>query len=255
MINTENKTVFIIPCYNEAERIDLNEYSQSLSRKKEINLHFIDDGSSDNTSEVLTQIKSKFPERIKISILDKNRGKAEAVRYGIMNSIQTDKDIKYLGYLDADLATSLDEGYELAQTLHQKDELDMVFGSRVLLVGTVISRNKFRHFTGRIVATTVSNILRLKVYDSQCGAKFFSRQLATLVFEHSFISKWLFDVEIFARILSNHNQFSEKNMLEVPLKSWIDKEGSKVKMSYFFKLFLDLLKIKKSYPKLTTRSN
>ena len=34
---------------------------------------------------------------------------------------------------------------------------------------------------------------------------------------------------------------------EVPLKSWIDYDDSKVKMTYFFKLWLDLYTIKKAY--------
>ncbi|VAW26031.1 hypothetical protein MNBD_BACTEROID04-442 [hydrothermal vent metagenome] len=34
---------------------------------------------------------------------------------------------------------------------------------------------------------------------------------------------------------------------EVPLKSWIDYDDSKVKMTYFFKLWIDLYHIQKHY--------
>ena len=249
------KTVFIIPCYNESDRINITEYSSSLSNNSELILHFVNYGSSDNTVETLEKIKDKFPDRVLIYSLTKNQGKAEAVRYAINQSLNQDEKIKFIGYLDADLATSLTEGYHLAKTLHENKELDLVFGSRVLLVGSNISRNKHRHFIGRVIATIISNILRLKVYDTQCGSKVFSREFAILAFDKSFISKWLFDVEIFARCLTNSDLFGEKSMLEIPLKSWIDKDGSKVKTSYIFKLFFDLRKIYKAYPELKTRSN
>lgn len=40
------------------------------------------------------------------------------------------------------------------------------------------------------------------------------------------------------------DQVLEK-MLEVPLKKWVDTEDSKVKMSYFLKLWIDLYRINK----------
>ena len=85
--------------------------------------------------------------------------------------------------------------------------------------------------------------------------RFFSKELTTVIFKKPFISKWLFDVEIFARILCHEGKFGEDRILEVPLKNWIDKDGSKVKWNYIFKLFFDLNKIRKSYPLLQSRPN
>ena len=47
----------------------------------------------------------------------------------------------------------------------------------------------------------VSNILNLPVYDTQCGAKIFSRKVCDDIFYEQFISPWLFDVKLFARLL------------------------------------------------------
>ncbi len=115
-------------------------------------------------------------------------------------------------------------------------------------IGSTIKRNTKRFFIGRIIATFISNILDLKVYDTQCGCKIFSKELAAQLFREKFISKWLFDVELFKRMLAIYGKETAlEKMIEIPLKKWIDKGDSKVKFSYFFKLWVDLIKINNAY--------
>ena len=47
-----------------------------------------------------------------------------------------------------------------------------------------------------------SNILNILVYDTQCGAKLFRTEHAGLIFSEHFISRWFFDVELFARSIA-----------------------------------------------------
>jgi len=92
--------------------------------------------------------------------------------------------------------------------------------------------------------------LDIKVYDTQCGCKVFTREISIRLFKNEFISKWLFDVELFFRmIILFGKERAIQKMYEVPLKSWIEKGNSKVKPSYFFKLWLDLYEIRKKYKK------
>lgn len=247
--------LFVIPCYNEEFRLYIESYKTSLSNDSSISILFVNDGSSDNTEQVLFKLKDQFPLQVEVLNLNKNQGKAEAVRMGMQHILSTRDEILSIAYLDADLATSIEEGLSIAAVLNENEELKLVFGSRISRVGSTIIRKTHRHLIGRIIATFISNILKLRVYDTQCGAKVFSRDLAEFVFQKPFISKWLFDVEIFARMLCSSGSYSEKNMLEYPLKQWIDHDGSKVKWTYSFKLFFDLYRIKSHYPELKKRKN
>ncbi|MDD5150199.1 MAG: glycosyl transferase family 2, partial [Flavobacterium sp.] len=105
----------------------------------------------------------------------------------------------------------------------------------------------------------ISNILDIKVYDTQCGSKLFTKEISEELFQKEFISRWLFDVEIFYRMI--HFFGKEKaieKMREVPLKLWVEKGDSKVKFTYGFKLWFDLFEISRKYKKIaknTTNSN
>jgi len=215
-----------------------------LSQHPEVHLCFVNDGSTDGTQSVLQKLCEKFPATVNLISSPKNLGKAEAVRMGMLHCLKN-TDFEYIGYSDADLSAPLEEFLTLKN--YMTGEIEFCFGSRILKIGSVIERSGKRHYTGRIIATFISNVLDLKVYDTQCGCKLFSRELAAYLFEKHFISTWLFDVEIFARILSKYGkQKALTKMLEIPLVKWINKDGSKVKATYFFKLWIDLLKIKKT---------
>jgi hypothetical protein len=105
-----------------------------------------------------------------------------------------------------------------------------------------------RHIIGRLLATFISGVLKLRVYDTQCGCKIIKRDLAIKLFEEPFISKWLFDVELFARIIKIYGRPDcISKMIEIPLQKWTEKGGSKVKITYAFRLWFDLSRIKRKY--------
>ena len=236
----------IIPCFNEEKRISLSEYYNYLQLNPDISLCFVNDGSSDKTIILLKDIKAKYNTNVIILSLDKNSGKAEAVRYGVLFCCKN-FEFEYIGYLDADLATPLFEFKILQSKLN--NEIEFCFSSRILRIGSEIKRSNFRHFSGRVIASFISwYILKISVYDTQCGSKVFTKTLAKKLFNQPFISKWLFDVELFARIINIYGKENAiKKMYEEPILKWIDKEGSKVKLSYIFRLCYDLLAIKRNY--------
>jgi dolichyl-phosphate beta-glucosyltransferase len=175
--------------------------------------------------------------------LPRNVGKAEAVRRGVLLAFDADPD--YIGYWDADLATPLEAIPALCELLDARPDLEMVWGARVRLLGRAIERSPLRHYLGRMFATAASVVLGMGVYDTQCGAKLFRASPAIRsLFQKPFLTKWLFDVEILARLLQARRGTqlprAEDIIYEFPLYEWHDVAGSKVKAWDFAKAFFGL---------------
>ena len=244
-MSTVFNTSIVIPCYNEQKGISNSEYSTFLGNNPEAFICFVNDGSTDKTLVVLNDLKEKHPNQIHILSLEKNSGKAEAVRAGI-NYCNNAYQHLYIGYLDADLATTLEEFIGLRDYLRR--EVVFSFGSRIRKIGSTIERENSRFLIGRVITTFISNILDIKVYDTQCGSKLFTKEISEELFQKEFISRWLFDVEIFYRMIHLFGKEKAINkMLEVPLTLWVEKGDSKVKFTYGFKLWFDLFEIKRKY--------
>src|SRR5450755_2330812 len=240
----------VIPCYNEARRLDVESFRAFLDTSPDVQFLFIDDGSRDSTVEVLESLCAGFESRAAILRCQVNGGKAEAVRRGMLHALDHSQ-AKFFGFWDADLATPLKAGPQFLEVLEQRPDIEMVFGARVKLLGRHVERIAVRHYLGRVFATAVSTVLRLPVYDTQCGAKIFrATPLTRQVFAEKFLSKWVFDVEIIARYLNLYRTAGrrlEGAIYEYPLDAWIDVAGSKVRPRDFFTAFLDVVRIKLKY--------
>ena len=243
------KGVLVIPCYNEAGRLDRAEFSRYLNRCDLVDFVFVNDGSTDDTVGVLNKLALGFPTRVHVMSLHPNGGKAEAVRQGILAGLKLDP--AFIGYWDADLATPLEAISDFCHVLDGKTQYEVLLGSRVRLMGRSIQRHGYRHYLGRVFATGASMSLGLPVYDTQCGAKVFRVTTSTAsLFREPFISRWIFDVELLARFVrmsAEKGQDPQSKIYEVTLGSWRDVAGSKVKALDFFRSFRDLLKIRRRY--------
>ena len=241
----KNSLSIVIPCYNEEKRLPLDEFHSFIETHPDVRLCFVNDGSTDHTLEVIRELKRDSPEIVDIVSYEKNAGKADAVRKGIHYCNGNYKH-SCIAYLDADLSASLQECIRLKKYLNET--VQFCFGSRMMRIGSVIERQKIRFLIGRVIATCISMMLNLKVYDTQCGCKVFTREASYSLFAEPFVSIWLFDVELFFRYIALYKRKDiEEKMLEVPLARWIDRGESKVKKTYFLKLWLDLYRIKKQY--------
>lgn len=203
---------------------------------------FVNDGSQDNTLEI---IKKTQRDDIYYLNLEKNFGKGEAIRQGVLfaKSLPIYEEISWVGYWDADLATPLSEltyFLKYANDLAGK-RIEAIWGSRISKLGSTIERTPIRHYLGRLFATITGLILKINCYDSQCGAKIFRKEITDMAFSRRFISCWIFDVEILLRL-------EDYNILECPLRFWRDVPGSKVKIfSVGFRTLIEISKIRKIY--------
>ncbi|MFH1292102.1 MAG: glycosyltransferase [bacterium] len=238
------KICIIIPCYNEENRLPVEEFKKFYTEITDsFYLYFVNDGSTDKTKIILDELCMSRGDRIKILNHDCNKGKAEAVRTGVLNALDDNK-FDIFGYLDADLSTPLSEIYLLLESLNKDDCNAMAFGSRIKKLNSNIRRNTKRHIFGRLFATTTNLLLKLPTYDSQCGAKLIRAEYARGLFKEAFISKWLFDIELFFRFKRmNRGLNNNYKTIEVPLNTWDEKGGSKITMRDLTKMPLDLIKI------------
>ncbi len=247
-------TGIIIPCYNEYNRLEKKKFLNFLIKNPLYHLCFVNDGSSDNTLQMLTELKQVNPQKISVLSLKTNQGKATAVQTGANYLAEIDA-IENIAFLDADLSTSLEEMDNLVQKLNDNPELAMVFGSRKADEASNIDRNIVRKFLSNFVGFFIRFILQLPIKDTQCGAKVFRKSIIENVYNQRFISRWLFDIEIFLR-LKKHIGLKDllNHISEEPLDSWIEVEGSKITLKDSFLIPLNLLIIWYSYLKIRRNS-
>ncbi|MBN1863321.1 MAG: glycosyltransferase [Victivallales bacterium] len=238
-------TAIVVPCYNEGSRLRDSDFLEFLSGRQGIDMYFVNDGSRDNTLQLLNDMAAKS-QHAHVVDLKTNRGKAFAVYSGFKVAMKSDYD--HIGFWDADLATDLRTIPEFSEFLDVHAEFDIVTGCRVQRLGADIKRHVSRHYLGRVFATLISMVLDLPVYDTQCGAKLFrnNTDLAS-VFANPFKTKWVFDVEILSRykkIRAGRGEDIANAVYEFPLDQWHDVDGSKVGFLDGILALADLLKIK-----------
>ena len=238
-------TVMIVPCFNERERLPVDQIEEFLGDDSPVSLLMVDDGSSDATLELLRKLEATWPDRVSVLALPANVGKAEAVRAGMSEAFQ--RNPSFVGYWDADLATPLSSVLDFRSVLVRRGEYLIVTGARVVLLGREIDRKPLRHYLGRVAATLTSLVLGLRVYDTQCGAKLFRATPAVReLFREPFLSRWIFDIEILARLVSSGSVTGidpASAVYEMPLDRWRDVAGSKVAFGDYGRAAMDLVRV------------
>jgi glycosyltransferase involved in cell wall biosynthesis len=235
--------VLIVPCYNEAARLNPQAFADFAAANPSARLLFVDDGSTDGTFGVLEQLKASAPDSIDVMRLPSRQGKGEAVRRGILEGRRREPD--FVGFWDADLSTPLHAVDDFLALAARRPEMEVILGSRVMLMGRDIRRKAWRHYLGRVFATAVSLTLDLPVYDTQCGAKVFrSNDAIAAAFAKPFRSRWIFDVEVLARYLRQPVPAGDPprraRIYELDLPAWHHQPGSKLRWTDFVRAMFDL---------------
>lgn len=235
--------IVVVPCYNEALRLDASAVLRLVDTEPRIAMLFVDDGSTDATVGVLDELSRSRPGSISFFSLAENSGKTEAVRRGVLAAL--DRCPTFVAYWDADFSTPLDMVPVFLAELDRNPGLLGVLGSRVRRLGADIDRRALRHYAGRIFATLASAVLGMAVYDTQCGAKMF-RATADLAraFSDPFQTRWILDVEMLARLRRDLGPaVLASRLIEVPLPRWSDVAGSKLTTTQGAAAFVDLWRI------------
>jgi glycosyltransferase involved in cell wall biosynthesis len=235
-------SVVVIPCYNEELRLRREGFTELLGSSR-IRLLFVDDGSSDRTFAMLRGLCGEL-RSASVLRLERNQGKAEAVRRGLLSALES--GAAFVGYLDADLATPPEEMLRVVGALHQS-EAAVALACRLQLPGANIQRNARRRFLGRIFSLAASLVLRARFRDTQCGAKAFRATPALhAALRDPFHARWAFDVELMGRLLTGSpdaERVKREDFVEVPLRAWREVSGSKLRAADVPLLGVELVRI------------
>jgi glycosyltransferase involved in cell wall biosynthesis len=224
----------VVPAFNEAARIGESiDKIDSFMRRSRVSceLIIVDDGSHDNTAEVIkkTQVKG-----LRLIRNDHNHGKGYTVRQGVLAAAG-----QYVLFTDADLSAPIEEVDKLLDVA-VKDGVDVVIGSRAVDRSYIEKhQSSLREAGGIVFNFMVRVVLGLRFRDTQCGFKLFHRQRSRRIFELQTTLGFGFDPELLFLASREGLQIREE-----PVR-WSHAEGSKV--SFFrdaIRMFFDLVRIR-----------
>jgi len=229
----------IIPCYNEEKRIEesvdkIIKYIKS--EKLDAELIFVNDGSTDNTQQILNKLNIKLTEKQRIRnciiSIENNTGKGYALRKGIRKA---KGDIILL--CDADLSTPITE---LGKLMGYINNYDLVVGSRKNNDSKIMKPQSFlRTFLGKTYSFMSRIILNVPLNDFTCGFKLIKNNVAKKIVKKMSINRWAYDSELL-KIAEIHN-FKLKEVGII----WQNDPCTKVKLSTDIIASLrDLIKIR-----------
>ena len=230
------KLSIVIPCYNEAKDIASNVEkvkSYLLDKKIDHELLLVNDGSKDNTKEVIESIPD-----VKALSYEKNRGKGGAVKFGIEHATGG-----YVLFMDADLSTDISA---IEKVVELAPNYDLIIGSRHAKDSVIKKKQPWtRVFIGWCCRVLVKMLFHTKLKDTQCGFKAMKTESAKKIVSKQLVNDFAFDVEyIYIARLNN------LSMYELGIV-WSDDRGSTVnpiKSSIrFFKDIFFIRRHKKTY--------
>ena len=209
----------VIPVYNEETRIEeqVNFLKKLIEANPGWEFIFVDDGSKDDTKQIL-QKKFGKQRQVKIISYHHNQGKGYAIKRGVAIASK-----KYLLFTDIDFSTPISELNLFEPFI--KSGAQIVAGTRKVKGAQITKHQKMlREWLGRQFTNLTNLILGLDISDYTCGFKLFQADIAKELFAKSVVRRWAFDAEIL--FLAN---FYNYRIVEVPV-TWHNDERTKVNL-------------------------
>lgn len=180
----------VVPAYHEADGIGasvtrIRSELAGVADNGGLEVIVVDDGSGDGTAEAARQAGAD-----RVIALPVNRGKGAAVRAGVLAASGatvafTDADLSYAPVQIAGLLEAVEDGW------------DVVVGNRYDdRSTTLVAAGALRQVGGRAINLATRTVLVGKHPDTQCGLKALRSDVAQVLFSHSRIDGFAFDVEV-----------------------------------------------------------
>ncbi|MEA3229936.1 MAG: dolichyl-phosphate beta-glucosyltransferase [archaeon] len=209
----------ILPAHNEAEYLGpcVSEIKKQL-KNKDYEIIIAEDGSNDGTDKIAEKL-AKQNSNIRFLHSKKKLGRGLA----LSRAFKTAKSEK-IAYMDVDLATNISD---LRNGLKFLDKYDVVTGSRYMKKSNT-KREASRLFFSKAYNLSVRVLLGSKIYDHQCGFKFFQKDVFLNLNKAVLDTHWFWDTELL--VIAQKKGYSVK---EMPI-TWEEQANSKVNIKYIF---------------------
>ena len=208
----------VIPVYNEEKALpgSISTLHRFLEQKLSYEWRIVvaDNGSTDDTLAVATNLSEQYPRVSYLHLDQKGRGRALHEAW-----IESGADI--LSYMDVDLSTDLEAFPKLVDAI-AKEEYDIAIGSRLMPASRVVDRTLTRELTSRSYNLIIKTMFFVRFSDAQCGFKAIRRSAAQHLVPLIKDQGWFFDSELL--VLAEKNGYRIKDL---PVK-WTDDPDSRV---------------------------
>ena len=172
--NNKNLTI-IIPVFNEENFLySLFDQIKFYFNNDKVEVIFVDDGSTDRSSEILKEIKEKknYKFLFKLLKLDINSGKGKAIQTGLKNS-----QGEYILLQDADLELDTKDAREMYDMVIKNRDIKCIFGSRYLSGKLKKNNYFFNNLIGKINSLIFNIFFSQSLSDVHCGLKILHRNV------------------------------------------------------------------------------
>ncbi|MGC6525028.1 MAG: glycosyltransferase family 2 protein [Flavobacteriaceae bacterium] len=217
----------VIPLLDEQDSlVELHDWIAQVMQSNQLTyeLIFIDDGSRDQSWEVITKLSEKKPSVLGIKF-SKNFGKSQALHAGFEKA-KGDVIIT----MDADLQDSPDEIPELFHLIKNNDH-DIVSGWKKKRYDAYFTKN----LPSKLFNWAARKISGLKLHDFNCGLKAYKKEVVKSIEVYGEMHRYI-------PVLAVNAGF--KNIIEKPVVHQARKYGkTKFGMERFINGFLDLITI------------
>lgn len=222
------KLSVVIPVYNEESTIqEIIKRVLKMGLADEVIV--VDDGSTDGTRDILSEMVSSVPQ-LHLILHEKNQGKGAAVRSGI-DAAQSDLVL----IQDADLEYDPRDYPKLLEPI-EEGRADVVYGSRFL--GGPRRSTMFWHMVANRMLTFMTNVLYNSILsDMETGYKLFRREILADMPLHA--RRFDFEPEVTAKLLKRRVRIFEVPITFNPREY---EEGKKIGIKDAFQAVWTLLK-------------
>lgn len=210
----------VVPAYRESVRIPaglraIDDYL--VARGEPAELVVVDDGSPDDTADVVRRLAAELTTPVRLVLSRANRGKGHALKLGFANA-----GGRRILFTDADLSTPI----EFADALLERVDAGtgFVLGSRKMAGARLEVRQPWLRETLGKGFTRLARWLIADVTDVTCGFKAFDGDVGRDLFSRVRIDDWSFDAELL--LIARQRGYA---FCEVPV-AWQDREGTKVRL-------------------------